>query len=315
MISVVVPTYNEETNLEELHRRLSDVAGEIRQHEFEFIFVDDHSTDKTPEILKKLNETDHRLKVIRFARNCGSHAAMRAGLTYCRGDYAVVLAADLQDPPEIIHDMLKEAEKGAKIVWGIRASREGERASTKTFSQFYYKLINWLTVVKMAPLGTDVFMAHRVVLEAFKRMPEKHTSVFMALAWLGFPQGSFEYVKKARQHGETKWTVGKKIKLMLDSILAFSDIPIRYMSILGFITAFFGFCYAFFVAFQYFFHGVPVEGWSSLIVAILIVGGVQMSMLGVLGEYLWRTFDESRRRPQFVMEYLLDSNEQQKDNF
>jgi len=164
--------------------------------------------------------------------------------------------------------------------------------------------MNYLTTVKVPPLGADVFLVERVVIEAFKKVNEKHTSVFMILAWLGFKQSTIEYIKQARLSGKSKWTLGQKIKLTLDSLLAFSDIFIRYMSVIGILTAFTGFVYSLFVLWG-FINGVPVEGWSALIVVILIIGGIQMIMLGVLGEYLWRTFDESRRRPRFIVEYKI----------
>jgi len=212
----------------------------------------------------------------------------------------------LQDPPELILDLVASWKDGAKIVWAARSKREGESLSVKVFSKLYYAFINLLTDVKMPNLGVDVFLADRVVVESLKSMPEKHSSIYMALAWLGFPQTTIEYVKVARTKGASKWSLGKKIKLMIDSILSFSHVLIRYMSILGLATAFVGFVYAAWVVGKAIFFGLAVEGWSSLIVAILVVGGVQMMMLGVLGEYLWRTFDESRRRPRFVIEYKID---------
>lgn len=302
MISVIFPVYNEEGNLNELHQRLTAVADKIKDQTFEFIFVDDCSTDDTPLILKGIQARDARARVVRFARNCGSHAAISYGLTCCKGDAAVILAADLQDPPDLIVELMGEWKKGSKIVWGARLKREGEKASTNFFSRMYYLLMNWLTNVKMPPSGADVFLADRIVINAFRQVTEKHTSVFMTLAWLGFKQSTIWYVKKARLTGISKWNLRKKIRLTLDSLLAFSDIFIRYMSVLGFLTAFVGFVYAVYVLWCYF-NGSPVEGWSSLIVAVLVVGGVQMIMLGVLGEYLWRTFDESRKRPRYIIEY------------
>ena len=303
MISIIFPTYNEEGNLDALFQKLTEVTNRISGEPFEFIFVDDCSNDQTPDILQRLQAKDGRVKVIRFARNCGSHAAVAAGLHHCRGLCAIILAADLQDPPEIIVKMIEEWKKGAKIVWGTRLKRKGESAQTQFLSRLYYQLVNWLTTVKMPPVGTDVFLADRDVINAFKGVAEKHTSIFMTLAWLGFPQKSVDYIKEARFKGKTKWTLARKIKLTLDSILAFSDLPIRYMSVVGFITAFIGFLYALFILWKNIFLGNPVQGWSSLMVALLVVGGIQMMMLGILGEYLWRTFDESRRRPRYVIEY------------
>jgi len=306
MISIIFPVFNEQENLEELYQRVLAVASKVDGHDFELVFVDDCSSDQTPEILRSLHSKDKRVKVIRFARNCGGHAALTAGLYYCKGDCAITLAADLQDPPELILDLVASWKDGAKIVWAARSKREGESLSVKVFSKLYYAFINLLTDVKMPNLGVDVFLADRVVVESLKSMPEKHSSIYMALAWLGFPQTTIEYVKVARTKGASKWSLGKTIKLMIDSILSFSHVLIRYMSILGLATAFVGFVYAAWVVGKAIFFGLAVEGWSSLIVAILVVGGVQMMMLGVLGEYLWRTFDESRRRPRFVIEYKID---------
>ncbi len=305
MISIIFPTYNEEQNLETLAKRLDSALFSIQGYRFQFIFVDDGSTDQTPEILRRWQTRDPRVKVIRLARNFGSHAALAAGLSYCTGDCAIVLAADLQDPPEMIGQLLKAWENKAKIVWAVRTDRRGEKALTKFFSRMYYRLMNWLTTVKMPPLGSDVFLADQIVLKAFRQVTEKHSSVFMTLAWLGFPQATITYVKEARPAGRSKWTLARKLTLTLDSFLAFSDIPIRYMSILGFLTALFGFMYAIYV-FGSYLKGLPVQGWSSLIVAILVVGGIQMMMLGILGEYLWRTFDESRKRPRYIVEYTLE---------
>lgn len=304
-ISVVFPAYNEQENLENLHKRVAAVADSLSKYSFEFIFVDDASKDRTPIVIQQLHQKDARVKTIRFSRNCGSHAALSAGLSHCRGDCAIVLAADLQDPPELIPLFIDHWQQGNKLVWGVREARLGEKKSTKFFSKLYYKLLNWMTNVKLPPSGADIFLADRAVIDAFKTVTEKHTSVFMTLAWIGFQQSEFYYVKEARVAGKTKWSLSKKIKLMLDSVLAFSDIPIRYMSILGFLVAFLGFLYAIYVLWCYL-TGFPAAGWSSLMVAILVVGGVQMMMLGVLGEYLWRTFDESRQRPRYIIEYKID---------
>ena len=304
MISIIFPVFNEENNLGELYKRLDAVASNFRGQEFEFIFVDDCSADKTPVVLAQLHQRDQRVRTIRFARNCGSHAAIACGLLHCQGEIAVILAADLQDPPEVIAQLMGEWQKGNKIVWGVRKDRAGERTSVKLLSKLYYALMNWLTTVKMPPSGADIFLVDRTVIDAFGQVTEKHTSVFMALAWLGFKQSQIDYVKERRYSGQSKWTMRKKIKLTLDSLLAFSDIPIRYMSVLGLLTAFLGFIYAAYVLWS-FVNGAPVEGWSSLMIAILVVGGVQMMMLGILGEYLWRTYDESRKRPRYVIESML----------
>lgn len=305
MISIIFPTYNEQDNLIELHSQLDAVVSEIKGDNFEFLFVDDCSTDHTPNMLRELHDKDRRVKVIRFSRNCGSHAAIAAGLRHCQGNCAIVLAADLQDPPVLIFRLVEAWKKGAQLVWAARGKREGVTLSTNIFSQLYYWTMNHLTSVKMPPLGVDVFLADRVVIEALQQIQEKHSSIFMSLAWLGFRQSTIEYVKEARYAGKSKWTLRKKIKLALDSLLAFSDIPIRVVSLLGVLVGFLGIVYAI-VVFCNFINGNPSHGWAFLMVAVLVIGGVQMMMLGILGEYMWRTFDQSRLRPRYIIEYKID---------
>lgn len=302
MISVIFPAYNEENNIRPLYQRLRKVAEKINGHSFEIIFVDDCSSDKTPTIIRKIIDQDHSVKMIRFARNCGSHAAIAAGLREMKGDCAIVLAADLQDSPDVIIDLVDRWQKGAELVWGVRDLRKGESFLTRLFSRSYYRLMNSLTAMDLPPNGADIFLADKLVVESYRLIKEKNTSIFLTLAWLGFRQESITYVKDKRFSGKSKWTLRKKIKLTVDSLLSFSDVLIRAISLAGILTAFLGFCYAGFI-FRNFMMGTPVQGWSSLMVAILVIGGIVMIMLGILGEYLWRTYDETRGRPHYVIEY------------
>ena len=302
MISIILPTYNEQDNLSLLHSRLVDLVTTMPQHTFEFIFVDDCSRDKTPDILHDIAITDDRVKTIRFARNCGSHAAVAAGLHFCRGDVAIMLAADLQDPPEIIPQLLLEWEKGSKVVWGVRDKREGENFFTIACSRFFYFLMNRLTDVSQPPTGADVFLIDRQVIEAFKQSPEKNTSVYMLIAWLGYSQTHITYVKEARHAGTSKWTTSKRLKLFFDSLISFSYVPLRLMSLIGFIIAFIGLIYGAEIFIEAIVKKTAVAGWTSLMIIMLIMGGMQMVMMGMLGEYLWRTYDETRGRQKYVIE-------------
>lgn len=308
MISVIIPTYNEEENLLTLHKRFEAVASKMNDNDFEFIFVDDCSTDKTPDILENLQKVDDRVKVIRFSRNFGSHNAVAAGLQFCKGDAAIMLAADLQDPPELIPQLLIEWEKGFKVVWGVREKREGESYFNLATSRVYYLLMNRLTCVRQPQTGNDVFLLDRAVIEAVKKSPEKNTSVYMLIAWIGYPQTYITYVKEARHAGISKWTTHKRLKLFFDSLISFSYVPLRFMILMGTISAFFGFLYSLLVFFNAAFRGIPVQGWASLMIVVLLLGGFQMVMMGILGEYLWRTYDETRGRPRYVIEKntLLD---------
>lgn len=305
MISLIFPTFNEVENLSSLLNEVNKVVRNIN-YQFEIIFIDDCSTDNTFTFLKKISSKNHRIKVIRFARNFGSHSAITAGLSFCKGSAAIVMASDLQDPPNIIPQLLHKWKKGAKIVWGVRQKREGEGSLTILLSRFYYKVVGFLTTITMFSLGADVFLADRVVIDEFKKIPEKHSSVFMILSWLGFPQESIYYTKAKRLSGKSKWTLSQKIKLVIDSVLSFSDIPIRYSSVIGISTALIGFIYALNIAYSYLFKNYSIEGWAIVLISIFIIGGIQMLILGVLGEYIWRTFDESRHRPRYIIENMVN---------
>ncbi|MBC2716500.1 MAG: glycosyltransferase [Desulfobacteraceae bacterium] len=301
MISVIFPAFNEQDNIMSLYKRLISVASKVSDHEFEFIFVDDCSKDQTFSILLNLRNTDKRLHVIRFSKNSGSHAAITAGLSACRGDIAVVLAADLQDPPEIIPDLLNEWGKGFKVVWGVRKERKGEKIHTKLLSRFFYFLMNRMTTVKRPSTGADVVLVDRIVIDAFKQSVEKNISVFMLIVWLGFPQTYIDYIKEERYAGSSKWSFSRRLKILFDSLISFSYIPLRFMSLIGIITALCGFLYGV-IIFINGLRGLPVQGWATMMIVILILGGFQLVMMGLLGEYIWRTYDETRSRPNYVIE-------------
>jgi glycosyltransferase involved in cell wall biosynthesis len=301
MISVVTPAYNEAENLSVLYERLRAVMDRLGA-EWEWVVVDDHSRDDTFGVIDRLAARDPRVHGVRFARNFGAHTALTCGLHHATGDCVVALAADLQDPPETIPALLEEWNGGAQVVWAARHRREGEAASTVGFSRLYYWVMRHVVGMKEMPAtGADFFLLDRAVVDAFARFNESNASVLALLTWMGFRQATILYGKEARLHGRSGWTLKKKLKLVVDSVTSFSYVPIRFMSYLGFVVGFLGFAYAGWVVVNYL-GGSPIEGWSSLIIVVLLVGGVQMVMMGVLGEYLWRALDESRRRPRYLIE-------------
>jgi dolichol-phosphate mannosyltransferase len=211
------------------------------------------------------------------------------------------MAADLQDPPELIARLVAQWRAGARVVWGVRREGPIEGAGSRVLARLFYFLMNRLSDVRQPPTGADVFLIDRTVIEAFKSTAEKNTSTSMLIAWLGFPQTSLEYAKQARNAGVSKWTLGKRLKMFLDSLISFSYVPLRVMSLTGLACALAGLVYSL-VIFLGALQGNPVEGWASLMIVVLLMGGVQMMMMGMLGEYLWRTYDETRRRPRYVIE-------------
>ncbi|MFO0821949.1 MAG: glycosyltransferase family 2 protein [Gemmataceae bacterium] len=304
-ISILSAFLNEESNLPLLRER---VMAAIKQTglDYDIVLIDDHSTDGSSAIARAWAASDPNVQYIRLSRNYGSHAAYSAGLSKCRGDCAVLLAADLQDPPEMIAELLENWRAGYEVVWATRSGRDGEAWHTKLFAHVYYKLMRRFALPDMPEKGADFLLMDRKVIDAYNAIPEKNTSFLAMILWLGFRQTSIEYVKQARHAGKSKWNLSKKLKLMIDSMVSFSYAPIRFASLSGLCVSMLGFMYAIFVIFNAF-QGHPVEGWASLMVVVLMLGGFQLLMLGIFGEYLWRAFDEARGRPRYVVEEYVPS--------
>ncbi len=301
-ISIIVPAYNEAANLPALYDRLRKTLASL-QVDWEWIVVDDHSSDATFSILSTLAEQDPHIRGIRLARNHGSYLAITCGLHQAEGECAIVLAADLQDPPETIPKLLEEWRAGAQVVWAAREKREGEKTSTLVFARIYYFLMRHLVGIRgMAPTGADFVLIDRRIIDALRKFNENNISIMALVTWMGFRQATVMYTKKPRFQGRSGWSLGKKIKLMVDSVTSFSYFPIRLMSFVGFIIALLGFIYAACIIGLSWLGNVSVPGWSSLMVVVVVLGGVQMLMMGVLGEYLWRALDEARHRPQYLIE-------------
>src|SRR5262245_49140884 len=287
-LSVIIPCFNEEQNLPIIYERVRAVL-DAQELSWELIAVDDHSSDRTFEVGSQLARADARVRVVRLARNIGSHTAIMCGLDHALGTAAGMMAADLQDPPEVILELLERWRDGDQVVWAIRAARKGVGTVDSAFSRVFHALsARIIGHEELAAHGADLFLVDRVAIDTLAQHREANLSLFSLLGWLGFRQGAVSYVKEERQHGRSGWTLQKKLKLFVDSITAFSYFPIRLMSLVGVGTACFGFIYALFVTVRALMFGSPVEGWTSLMIVVLVMGGVQMTMLGILGEYLLR---------------------------
>jgi len=301
LLSVVTPAYNEAANLPLMHQRLR-VVLEGLPVDWEWIIVDDSSRDDTFAIADAIAAADRHVRVYRFSRNFGSHTATVCGLDHARGECVVAMASDLQDPPETIPALIAQWRAGYHVVWAVRARREGESRGTIAFSRFYYWMMRRVAGLKEMPAtGADFLLLDRRVVDAVCRFPEQNASFFGLITWMGFRQTAISYEKKARLHGRSGWTLRKKIKLVIDSLTSFTYQPIRWISLMGLVVSVLGLLYAIFVVVNAL-RGTPAEGWTSLMVIVLILGGGQMFMLGVLGEYIWRGLDESRRRPRYLIE-------------
>jgi glycosyltransferase involved in cell wall biosynthesis len=301
LLSVVTPVFNESENLKALHDQLRSTLLDNNIN-WEWILVDDHSLDNSFEIIQTLASKHQNIRGVRLAQNAGSHMALACGIQLAQGQCTVVIAGDLQDPPQLIPELLKKWKKGAGVVWAAREKREGEKFSTKVLSQAYYWIVRKFIGIENTPvLGADFFLLDRRAADALNKYGETHVSILALIARMGFQQETIFYNKRKRGKGKSGWTLEKKLKLVIDSLISFTYKPIRLMSYLGGLTALAGFGFAIQVIINAII-GNPTEGWTSLMVVILLIGGIQMIMLGVLGEYLWRTLDESRLRPRFLIE-------------
>jgi glycosyltransferase involved in cell wall biosynthesis len=306
LLSVVTPAWNEAANLPLLFDRLRQMLDAL-QIDWEWVVVDDHSSDATFTAIVELARNDPRVRGLRLARNSGSHSALTCGLRQARGDCAVVMAADLQDPPEVIPQLLEQWRSGSQVVWAARGTgRLDKKGSSLALSRLYYLVMRRVVGMPDFPEeGADFFLIDRDVIEGFGRFNESHANTAILIAWMGFRQSTVYYDKQPRLHGKSGWSLARQLKLVVDSVAAFSFLPIRIMSLVGCVVAVAGFLYAGFII-VHAILGKPAEGWSSLMVVVLVVGGIQMVMMGVLGEYLWRTLGESRHRPHYLIEASTD---------
>ena len=303
-ISIVIPVYYNELNLPETIPQLLALSDVFSGYQLELIFVNDGSGDRSLEILLDYrSKNPETIKVINLTRNFGSMAAIQAGVTIAAGDCIGMISADLQDPPELFQDMVQHWEKGTKAVFAIRQDRE-ESFLQKLFSNGYYSLVRRFAVKDYPNGGFDFFLVDRQVIQEINRIQEKNTNLMTLIFWLGFKPVLLPYIRRQRTRGISRWTLSKKIKLFIDTFVAFSFFPIRVLSIIGFIVAISSFAYGMFILFYWLFLGIDVRGYVPIMLIMTFTSGIQMTMLGVLGEYLWRTLDEIRRRPPFVIDEI-----------
>jgi dolichol-phosphate mannosyltransferase len=298
MLSILTPAFNEAENLETLHRRIVGALDQLGDA-WEWLIVDDHSRDRTFAVIERLAERDPRVRGIRLARNSGSHVAITCALHHVAGDAAVIIAADLQDPPETVAAMLAAWRGGAHIVWAVRRERPGDRGHAG-FAAIYYWIMRHVVGMKEMPArGADFFLIDRVVIRAVRRFSERNLSILALITWLGFRQASIEYDKQPRAAGASGWTLARKITLVVDSVTAFSEFPIRLCSYAGAALLVLGAILGGWALFL-----LPTAGMGALFLLAAMVGltGVQLLALGVVGEYVWRALEQSRRRPAYLIE-------------
>jgi glycosyltransferase involved in cell wall biosynthesis len=300
MISIIVPFYNEAENVESLYLRIRSVLDSLSEP-WEMVCVNDGSQDTTLEKLIYLHRKDSRIQVIDLSRNFGKEAALTAGLDHARGEAIIPLDADLQDPPEVIPRMVAKWQEGYEVVNAVRAVREGE-PFLKRFTSFgFYRVINKISPVAIPSDTGDFRLISKPVLEALKRLPERRRFMKGLFAWVGFRTATVSYNRDPRFSGKTKWNYWKLWNFAMEGITSFSHIPLQWASYLGFFVSLLAFLYAIVLIFRTMIYGNPVKGYPSLMVTLLFLGGVQLMALGVIGEYMGRTYEESKQRPIYLI--------------
>ena len=300
-VSLVIPVYYNEDNLRPLYDDLKEKFINKIDYDYEIVMVNDGSKDKSYEVMKELAACDHNIKIISLSRNFGSHAAILCGLSKCTGDCAIVKAADLQEPTELILDMVESWRTGNNVVLAVRDGRDESKGQT-FFANFYYKLVQKTALPEMPDQGFDVYLVDRKVINVLENLDEKNSALTGQILWSGFKTGKVYYRRLAREIGTSRWTLKKKIKLVMDTLFSFSSLPITIVSNVGVFSIFGAVIWAIVVLIAKFTGFINVSGWTTLFIFNLFSFGVIMMTLGILGEYLWRTFDASRNRPPYIIE-------------
>jgi glycosyltransferase involved in cell wall biosynthesis len=305
LLAIVVPVHNEKDNLARFHDEVSAVMRGLVDYDWEFVFVDDGSKDGSFEVLRALRERDERVTALRFPRNFGSHIAIAAGIDASKGDAAVIMAADLQDPPALIKDFVARWREGFDVVWGARSGRDDGKMRAWAMNRFY-ALVRRIAIPSYPKGGTGSFcLITKPVMDAFRQMNERSRLTFGLIAWAGFRETQVPYHRPRRLVGASSWTLVKMLKAAVDTFVSFSFLPIRAISFLGLTVSALSFLFGFYVLINKLVFGAHVEGWTSVMLAVVLLGGVQLVMIGVLGEYLWRVLDEARGRPLYIIERTL----------
>jgi polyisoprenyl-phosphate glycosyltransferase len=302
MLSVIVPAYNEEAVLPEFHRRIAMLFAALPDYDCEVVYVNDGSRDGTQAIIDGLAAADERVSSIDLSRNFGKEIAMTAGFDHARGDAVVVIDADLQDPPELIQELIREWKNGFDVVYARRTVREGETWLKKATAAWFYRLIQQVSRVKIPSNTGDFRLMSRRAVEALLALREQHRFMKGLFAWIGFPSRAVEYQRDPRFAGETKFNYWKLWNFALEGITSFTIAPLKVATYVGLCTSLFAFSYGAWIIFKTLVYGDIVRGYPTIMVTMLFLGGVQLFFIGVIGEYVGRIFNETKARPLYFVQ-------------
>lgn len=312
-LSIIIPVYYNELNLKPLYDDLKAKVLNVIDYDYEIVMVDDGSGDRSFEVMKQLRTVDERVRIYRLSRNFGSHAAILCGLEHCTGDCAVIKAADLQEPSELILEMVDAWRRGNNVVLAVREGREESRSQT-LFANLYYSLVRKTSLPTMPEHGFDVYLIDRKVIGVLEALDEKNSALTGQILWSGFRTATVGYVRKAREIGKSRWTLKKKLRLVSDTLFSFSTLPVKLVEWIGAASFFIGIIWAIVEIIAKLGGYIAVSGWVTLFIFMLLSFGIIMVTLGILGEYLWRTFDSSRRRPPYIIEVENDEMTSERSN-
>jgi len=303
--SVIVPLYNEEAVIKESYKRLKKVMDKVNEP-YEIIFVNDGSRDKTQVMMEDICKKDKTCRLIGFSRNFGHQIAITAGMDYAKGKAVIVIDADLQDPPEVIPEMIEKWKEGSDVVYGKRTKRKGETIFKKITAAVFYRILKRMTSVNIPVDVGDFRLIDRKVCDAMKQIKEKNRFVRGLVSWVGFSQSKVEYVREERFAGETKYPLKKMIRFAMNAVFSFSINPLKFATFFGFLCSFSGFIYLIIVFYQALVLKSTEQGWPSMVSISLIFNGLILIILGIIGEYIGRIYDESRGRPLYLIKDLIN---------
>ena len=299
-LSIIIPIYNEQGNIDRLINRLKGVIAQLNVT-CEYVFINDGSKDDSINIIKNLAEIDPSVKFINFSRNFGHQIAVTAGLDKCIGERIVIIDADLQDPPELIIDMYKKMDDGFEVVYAKRAARKGESWMKKFTARMFYRILKSITSVNIPVDTGDFRIMDRKIVDVLKQMPEQQKFLRGQISWIGFNQTYVEYERDERFAGETGYTYKKMIRFALDGITSFSNFPLKFATICGFVVSGIAFLVMLYALYARFISRDYIEGWTSIIISVLFLGGIQLISIGIIGEYISRLSSNVRNRPLYII--------------
>lgn len=306
-ISVVIPMYNEEEVIKASYLRIEKVLEELKQYEYEIIFIDDGSKDKTLTLLQEIAKENEKVKVLSFSRNFGHQAAVTAGIQYVTGDAVIIMDADLQDPPELIPEMIALWEEGNEVIYGQRKSRKGESVFKLLTAKMFYRTLNALSDVEIPKDTGDFRLVDKKVIDVVNSMPEHNKFLRGLFSWVGFRQKAYSYERQERKAGKTKYPFQKMWKLASDGIISFSTKPLKIVGGLGCITIILSIAILIYSLISYAFHlNHLTPGWTSIMVAITLFSGVQLVSIWIISEYIARIYDETRHRPEYIIDKKIN---------